>query len=62
MNVGRFFYCEKNVYFRDPSEVFQLVKRVTDDTAAEPCLLSVLQHFVLIRDDDYARQKRLHID
>ena len=49
------FLTFKSLCHRDASELFSLIKRVTDDTAAEQYFLSILQHFVLIREDGYAR-------
>ncbi len=40
---------------QDPAECFSLVHNLVADTPAEPLLLSVLQHLLLIRDDHTAR-------
>ena len=39
----------------DIDEVFQIVKHTVTETAAEPYLLSILQHLLCIRDDYFVR-------
>ncbi|XP_077284054.1 protein diaphanous-like isoform X2 [Arctopsyche grandis] len=41
--------------FDDINDCFELVKNLTMDTAAEPYLLSILQHLLFIRDDHLIR-------
>lgn len=48
-------YHEVRFELEDASELFSLIKRVTDDTTAEQYVLSILQHLILIREDSYAR-------
>lgn len=53
--TSTYTYISLSLCCRDSSELFSLIKRVTDDTVSEQYLLSILQHFVLIREDSYAR-------
>lgn len=39
----------------DINECFEGVKNIVMDTSAEPYLLSILQHFLFIRDDAFIR-------
>ena len=39
----------------DVGEVFELVRSMCSDTAAEPYLLSIIQHLLCVRDDFYLR-------
>lgn len=41
--------------FEDINDCFELVKNLTIDTAAEPYILSILQHMLFIRDDHLIR-------
>lgn len=41
--------------FTDMNEVYHLLYNMLKDTAAENYLLSILQHFLLIRNDYYIR-------
>lgn len=54
----RFFF--KYLYFlndvcTDVSEVFHLLYNMVKDTSSENYFLSILQHFLLIRNDYYVR-------
>jgi len=37
--------------FDDAGECFDVLKNIVADTPAEPYLLSILQHFLFIKDD-----------
>lgn len=37
--------------FDDVGECFDVIKNIVADTSAEPYLLSILQHFLYIKDD-----------
>jgi diaphanous 2 len=47
--------------FDDVGECFDVIKNIVADTPAEPYLLSILQHFLFIKDDVSIRY-RLYIN
>ncbi|KAL3878570.1 hypothetical protein ACJMK2_030907 [Sinanodonta woodiana] len=48
-------YDNARVEFDDPVQCFQLIYNTVKDTIAEPYYLSILQHFLFIRDEVYTR-------
>ncbi|KAL3878567.1 hypothetical protein ACJMK2_030904 [Sinanodonta woodiana] len=48
-------YDNARVEFDDPVQCFQLIYNTVKDTIAEPYYLSILQHFLCIRDEIYTR-------
>jgi len=41
--------------FTDSSEIFEVLHNSLDGTPSEPFFLSILQHLLSIRDDEWAR-------
>ncbi|XP_055958632.1 protein diaphanous homolog 1 isoform X2 [Patella vulgata] len=48
-------YDNIRLEMEDPLACFQLISKTVDNTAAEPYLLSIVQHLLCIRDDTHSR-------
>jgi len=51
--VGR--YCDVKQEFEDPADIFEFIRCSISGTPSEPFFLSILQHLLSIRDDEWAR-------